>query len=84
MSAKPSAFQMFESGNAHDLARAIRELHADPALGHRLARRASETSEPYRWVYQAKRYVDIVDHLIVGGPARGGQTAVVGEAIENR
>jgi glycosyltransferase involved in cell wall biosynthesis len=79
-----SCFQMFESGNAHDLARAIRELYADPALGHRLVRRASAISEPYRWVYQAKRYVDIVDHLIVGGPARGGQTAVPREAIENR
>jgi glycosyltransferase involved in cell wall biosynthesis len=79
-----SCFQMFESGDEHDLARAIRELHADRALRDRLVRRATEASEPYRWVYQAKRYLDIVEHLVAGTRARSSQIAVVGEAIENR
>ena len=37
-------FALFESGDAHDLARAIRALHDDPALG-RAARRARRRGE---------------------------------------
>lgn len=59
-----SCFQFFEPGDEHDLARAIRELHADPGLRPRLVRRATETCEPYRWVHESKRYLGVVERLI--------------------
>jgi glycosyltransferase involved in cell wall biosynthesis len=59
-----SCFQLFESGDPHDLARAIRELRADPTLGPRLVRGAAARSEPYRWIHQRRRYLEIVDGLI--------------------
>jgi glycosyltransferase involved in cell wall biosynthesis len=59
-----SCFQLFESGDPHDLARAIRELHSDPGLGPRLVRGAAARSEPYRWVHQRRRYLELVDRLI--------------------
>jgi glycosyltransferase involved in cell wall biosynthesis len=55
-----SCFALFESGDADDLARAIRALHADPALGGRLARRAAEVAEPYRWPHQRRAYLRAV------------------------
>jgi glycosyltransferase involved in cell wall biosynthesis len=57
-------FAMFESGDEHDLARAIRRLHADPGLGERLARHAAEASEPYRWIHQRRIYVGAVEGLV--------------------
>jgi glycosyltransferase involved in cell wall biosynthesis len=57
-------FQMFESGNEHDLARAIYELYADPDLRDRLVRRASEVGEPYRWVHQREQYVGYLERLV--------------------
>jgi glycosyltransferase involved in cell wall biosynthesis len=57
------AFALFESGDEHDLARAIRALHADPALGPRLAGRASAASEPYRWERQRRVYTDVIEAL---------------------
>jgi glycosyltransferase involved in cell wall biosynthesis len=59
-------FQMFESGDEHDLARAILALHADPERRARLVERATEVNDRYRWVHQARRYVDIVQGLITG------------------
>ena len=79
-----SCFEMFESGSEHDLARAIRELYADPERRQRLVRRAAERSEPYRWVHQAKRYLDIVDRLTAPRNARDAWPAAIREAIENR
>jgi glycosyltransferase involved in cell wall biosynthesis len=57
-------FQYFESGDAADLARAIRELYADPALGERLVERAASVNEPYRWPVQRKRYLDAIERLL--------------------
>ncbi|MGH2492388.1 MAG: glycosyltransferase family 4 protein [Candidatus Limnocylindria bacterium] len=57
-------FQIFESGDERDLARAIYEVYADPALRERLVTRATERNEPYRWVHQRRRYVEIVDRLV--------------------
>ena len=75
-------FQLFESGDAHDLARAIRELAADPALAERLVARAALENEPYRWSRQEPRYVAVVE-----GAARGGRVAamlpVAAEASED-
>jgi glycosyltransferase involved in cell wall biosynthesis len=58
------AFALFESGDVPDLARAIRELHADPAAGSRLVARATETSAPYRWDRQRAIYQRIVAELL--------------------
>jgi glycosyltransferase involved in cell wall biosynthesis len=58
------AFALFESGDARDLARAIRELHADPAAGSRLVARATATSAPYRWDRQRAIYQRIVAELV--------------------
>ena len=58
-----SCFAMFESGNEHDLARAVRALHRDPRLGERLARRAAEASMPYRWTSQRRVYLAVVEEL---------------------
>ena len=44
-----------------DLARAIRALHADPALGARLAERACAAAEPYRWARQRRVYPDVIE-----------------------
>ena len=58
-----SCVRSFESANEHDLARAIRELHDDPVLRERLVCRATEVSEPYRWVHQRARYLEMVREL---------------------
>ena len=50
-------FALFESGDAPDLARAIRALHDDPALGERLVARAAAASAPYRWAEQRRIYL---------------------------
>jgi glycosyltransferase involved in cell wall biosynthesis len=61
-------FQLFESGNEEDLARAIYELYADPDLRRRLVQRATAVNEPYRWVHQGRRYVEVAERLMAGVP----------------
>jgi hypothetical protein len=56
-------FALFESGDAHDLARAIRVLHRNPHLRERLVQRAWETSQPYRWRHQRQIYRRAVETL---------------------
>lgn len=58
------SFAWFAAGDAEDLARAIRAMHADRELGPRLARHAAEVAEPYRWHHQRRLYVDAVESLI--------------------
>jgi glycosyltransferase involved in cell wall biosynthesis len=58
-----SCFQLFDSGDDRDLARAIRGLHADPDLRERLVRRATEVNEPYRWPRQRELYRHVVERL---------------------
>ena len=58
-----SCLQLFTSDDPADLARAIRELAADPERRERMVRRAAEVSEPYRWVHQRTRYLALVDQL---------------------
>jgi glycosyltransferase involved in cell wall biosynthesis len=70
-----SCFQMFIPGDEHDLARAIRELHADPGLRDRLVSRAAEVNQPYRWPRQRQHYQGIARALALGharAPAAGG------------
>lgn len=56
-------FQLFESGDEHDLAEAIYAVYADRSLRERLVRNASARNEPYRWAHQARHYVAIVERL---------------------
>ena len=75
-------FQTFESENVRDLARAIHELHADPALRERLVGRATRVSEPYRWLHQKRRYLEIVTRLVSSAGARG-RYAMVTARVED-
>jgi glycosyltransferase involved in cell wall biosynthesis len=59
-----SCFLLFESGNERDLARVIRQLHADSELGPRLAARAAEVNDPYRWPRQREVYISTVQGLL--------------------
>src|SRR6266851_2982263 len=56
-------FQMFESGDERDLAEAIYAVYTDRELRDRLVRNATARNEPYRWVHQAQRYIEIVERL---------------------
>lgn len=60
-------FRMFDSDDERDLARAIRELYADPGLGERLVREAARVNEPYRWPHQGELYREVVENVIVSG-----------------
>jgi len=64
-------FELFESGDAADLARAIRALHADPARRAGLVERATRRNELYRWPRQRAHYLGIV-RAAMRTPARGG------------
>lgn len=65
-------FGYFEAGDERDLARAIRELHAAPTLGPRLAGLASAANEPNRWPHQGERYAQLVTDLM-GDRGDGGE-----------
>jgi glycosyltransferase involved in cell wall biosynthesis len=56
--------QMFTAGDERDLARAIQELWANPALREQLVSRATQANQPYRWPLQRQRYQEIVRTLI--------------------
>jgi glycosyltransferase involved in cell wall biosynthesis len=60
-------FQMFESGDERGLAEAIYAVYADRDLRERLVRNATARNEPYRWMHQARRYVEIVERLATRG-----------------
>jgi glycosyltransferase involved in cell wall biosynthesis len=70
-------FQLFESGNEHELARAIYELYAHPDIGRRIVAKAARVGEPYRWVHQAKVYLAIVERL-AAARAQGGRIPAEG------
>jgi glycosyltransferase involved in cell wall biosynthesis len=57
-------FAYFDADDPVDLARAIRELYADPGLGERLVERAAEVNEPYRWPRQRQIYRQSVESLL--------------------
>jgi glycosyltransferase involved in cell wall biosynthesis len=58
-----SCFALFDSGDERDLARAIRALYDDPALGERLVANAAAVNEPYRWAHQRELYLRAVAEL---------------------
>ncbi|NJC71276.1 glycosyltransferase family 4 protein [Planosporangium thailandense] len=61
-----SAVELFESGDAGDLARALRTLHAEPARRARMAERAAELADGYQWSRQRQIYGGVVSHLLDG------------------
>ena len=67
-------FEMFESSDAADLARAIRRIHADPARREELVRNAAARNESYRWPRQRAHYLEIVRRN-VGARALPSQSA---------
>ena len=67
-------FEMFESSDAADLARAIRRVHADPARREELVRNAAARNESYRWPRQRAHYLEIVRRN-VGARALPSQSA---------
>jgi glycosyltransferase involved in cell wall biosynthesis len=56
-------FQIFESEDVTGLADAIYAVYADSSLRERLVQSATARNESYRWVHQAKRYVQIIEGL---------------------
>jgi glycosyltransferase involved in cell wall biosynthesis len=75
-------FEMFESGDESDLARAIYALYADTDRRHRLVSRATVVNEPYRWAHQRRRYVEIVEGLISGHGAHDTRWPLLSGADE--
>jgi glycosyltransferase involved in cell wall biosynthesis len=63
-----TCFQFFESDDPRDLARAIRELHANPMLAASMVERATETNEEYRWPNERIRYQDMIKRVMLGQP----------------
>ena len=65
-----SCFEMFDSDDEEDLARAIRRLHRDPDLAALRVEQAAEVNEPYRWPHQRGVYLAVVEGLLAA-PAEG-------------
>jgi glycosyltransferase involved in cell wall biosynthesis len=59
-----SSLRFFTSDDAVDLARAIRDLHADPELRRDMIERAAVAGEPYRWPRERQRFLEIIDREI--------------------
>ncbi|GAA0807991.1 glycosyltransferase [Spirilliplanes yamanashiensis] len=66
----PDCVALFESGDAADLARALRLLHGDPERGAAMARRAREVAAGFQWSRQREVYTGTVDRLLTAPPAR--------------
>jgi glycosyltransferase involved in cell wall biosynthesis len=73
----PSCVELFESGDAEDLARALRLLHGDPERRDALVRRAGEVAAAYQWSRQRQIYQDVVARLTA---ARAGRVRIPGGA----
>jgi glycosyltransferase involved in cell wall biosynthesis len=62
----PECVELFESGDALDLARAVRTLHHDRERRERMVRLAEAKAEPLQWSRQRLVYRDVVDRLLAG------------------
>jgi glycosyltransferase involved in cell wall biosynthesis len=60
-------FRYFTAGDELALAAALRDLHRVPGLRERLAARAAEVAEPYRWPRQRELYLAAVDAQLRAG-----------------
>jgi len=78
-----ACFQMFTAGDERDLARAIRELHDDSDLRHRLVSRATYVHQPYRWPHQRQRYQAIVGKLVAGRTRGRAQEAAASTGVRS-
>ena len=58
------AVELFEPGNATDLARAIRLLYRNPDLRQRLVERAREALDALNWQNQRNEYYRAIDSLL--------------------
>ena len=63
------AYEPFDSASPQELATAIHRLYADPHHRARLATRADNAAEPYRWKHQREAYLAVVDQLLHRQPA---------------
>jgi peptidoglycan/xylan/chitin deacetylase (PgdA/CDA1 family) len=57
-------FELFDSGDAADLARAIRKLWREPARRAQLVEHASAVNQPYRWPRQREIYRATVEAVV--------------------
>jgi glycosyltransferase involved in cell wall biosynthesis len=60
----PECVELFESGDALDLARAIRTLYLDPGRRERMTRLAEAKAEPLQWSRQRLLYRGVLDQLL--------------------
>jgi len=60
------SFQLFDSGDVEDLARAIRDVYVDPQYREKLVHHAALAGESHRWHYQRQHYNQIMAALIRG------------------
>jgi glycosyltransferase involved in cell wall biosynthesis len=66
----PSCVELFESGDAEDLARALRLLYRNPQRRTDLAARAREVAAEYQWSRQREIYRGVVNGLMTSGAGR--------------
>ena len=59
------AVELFEPGDAEDLARAITDLYGDPLLRIRLVERARVALNALSWKNQKDEYLRTIDMLVV-------------------
>ena len=60
-----AAIRYVPGGDAAALATAVRELAGDPERAAKMAAEAGRQLEPYAWPIQARRYLEVVDRLVV-------------------
>jgi glycosyltransferase involved in cell wall biosynthesis len=66
-----SCVELFESGDAKDLARALSTVYSNPARRARMAKRAAKLAEGYQWSRQREIYGSVVGRLL--NEAGGGR-----------
>ena len=59
-----STLEFYEPGDPHDLARAIRHLHDDPARREELARNGRRAEEALGWSVQREKYLGVFDAVM--------------------
>lgn len=71
-----SCVELFESGDARDLARVLRRLSRDPGRRRELARRATQVAVGYQWPRQREIYAAVIGQLLDRrGPVSAAGTA---------
>jgi glycosyltransferase involved in cell wall biosynthesis len=68
-----SVIEYYEPGDAADLARAVRRLHADPARREELARNGRAAQDRNGWVVQQRTFLGVYDALLRDGPPPVGE-----------